>query len=80
MVGRDALEHAALERRPEQLLVVPLAQGRRAHVAGALEVRSLEVLDRVGQVLEAGFARHPYAALLPGGDLVGGEPGRSRER
>ena len=56
VVGRDALEHAAPQRAPQQLLVANLAQWRRADVAGALEVGAREVVDGVGQVLQAGLA------------------------
>ena len=74
MVGRDALERAVGHRQPQQLLVALLAQRRRADVARALEVGAGEVVDRVGQVLQARLARHLHAARLAGGDLVGGEP------
>src|SRR5215210_3827046 len=55
VVGRDALEHAAVERGPQELLVALLAQRRRTDVAGSLEVGPPEVVDSVGQVLEAGL-------------------------
>ena len=73
VVGGHALQHSAVERRPQQLLVVGLAQRRRAHVAGSLEVGPLQVVDGVGQVLQAGLSGHGHAARLAGGDLVGGQ-------
>ena len=70
VVGRDALQRALAQRLVEHLLVVRLAQRRRADVLGALEARPVEVVDGQVEVLDAGLAEDRQAAVARRLDLL----------